>query len=106
MKMKQKMEMQKMVVKVMKVECSAFKWFTLPAIKTAGGILLGVKEDVFDVISVSYGPSHISFILRDKSDAFVWNLIASFGTAYADQKLDLFTEFHELLGNNFFPILL
>jgi exonuclease III len=30
-----------------------FKWFDLPAKKTAGGILVGIREDKFDVISSS-----------------------------------------------------
>jgi hypothetical protein len=82
-----------------------FTWISLPAKKTAGGILVGIRDDDFEVIAHSFGIFHISVVIRNRNDSFVWQLVTIYGTAYADKKLDFFTELHDIMDNNSLPIL-
>jgi exonuclease III len=84
----------------------SFKWFSLPAKKTAGGILVGVRDDKFEVISSSTGTYFVSIILSDKSNSCMWQLVMVYGTAYADLKMDFFAELHVIMESCSLPILL
>ena len=48
-----------------------FNWFSLPAKKTAGGILVGFRTDLFEVISFSAKELCVVSIVRSISDNFI-----------------------------------
>jgi hypothetical protein len=48
---------------------------------------------------------HVSIIIPNRLDSFVWQLVVIYGTAYADQKMDFITELHDIMDNNSLPIL-
>jgi hypothetical protein len=56
--------------------------------KPAGGILLALNEDKFEVISFTTGTSYISAVVVNKFDSFCWQFVGVYGIAYADHKLD------------------
>ena len=43
-------------------------WNWLPAVNTAGGVLVGVKHDVFEIISCDIHIFSVALILRNKID--------------------------------------
>ena len=67
----------------------------LLAVGSAGGILVGTKSNLFEVLSVSSKNYCIITTLKNKTDGFRWNLIVVYGTAYAVDKLDFIAELHE-----------
>jgi hypothetical protein len=81
-----------------------FNWITLSVKKTAGGILVGLKDDLFEIISPSAGLFHVSVIIRNRLESFVWQLVVVYGTAYADQKMDFFTELHDVMDNSIYMV--
>jgi exonuclease III len=83
-----------------------YTWLSLPAKKTAGGILVGVRNDKFDVIASNQGSYFVSALLVDKLSSFTWHLVMIYGTAYSEFKLDFFSELHDILSTHNYPILL
>ena len=83
-----------------------FSWCSLPAKGSAGGILVGLRDDLFEIISYSCGSYCVSVQVLNKADAFVWNLIVVYGTAYADFKLEFFTELHDVMEKSPLPTLI
>ena len=83
-----------------------FKWCSLPAKGSAGGILVGLRDDLFEIVSYSCGSFCVSVQVLNKTDAFIWNLIVVYGTAYAEFKLDFFVELHEVMERNPLPTLI
>jgi hypothetical protein len=67
---------------------------------------MGFKEEKFNVVSFSSGPSYVSDVIINKFDKFKWRFVGVYGTAYADHKLDFFSELHDLMEDNSLPILI
>ena len=78
---------------------TAYEWHMLPAVGSAGGILVGTKTNLFEVLSVSCKKYCIIITLKNKTDGFCWHLIVVYGTAYAVDKLDFIVELHESMDN-------
>ena len=76
-----------------------FIWNWLPAIGTAGGILVGINSEIFSVVSWSILNNCVSCIIKNKKDAIVWRLISVYGPAYEDLKLDFINELHSALSD-------
>lgn len=83
-----------------------FIWHFLPADGSAGGILLGLNVDLFDVIGFSSKKFSVSGTIVNKSDAFTWNLVVIYGTSYPDIKMDFIAEIHDLCEHLACPIVL
>ena len=74
-----------------------FSWLELPANKTAGGILVGFRDDLFDVISHECHKYCLSVVVLDKRENFVWQLVIVYGTAYFEFKMEFIAELHEII---------
>ena len=72
-------------------------WNWLPAVGTTGGILVGVKEDRFDIIHCDIHTFCISCILKFKNKDTKWRLISIYGSAYDEFKLDFLNELNNVL---------
>ena len=59
-----------------------FAWNFLPSVGTAGGILVGVNLDLFDVISWDIKYFSVSTVLRNKSNGVVCRITTVYGSAY------------------------
>jgi hypothetical protein len=58
------------------LSCPAvFGWQFLPAKGTAGGILVGIREDSFAILGVSVLNYSVSCILQAKNGDFTWRLV-------------------------------
>ena len=75
-----------------------FPWNWLPANNTAGGILVGVKEDKFDIVQCDIQSYCISCILKFKHNYTVWRLVSVYGSVYEEHKLDFINELHSVLA--------
>lgn len=76
---------------------SNFNW--LPAVGTAGGILVGFKESLFDIISWQINYFYVAAILRNKTDKFTWRFIDVYGRPYENGKQESVNELHSILTN-------
>lgn len=54
---------------------NSFTWHFLLAQNTVGGILGGVKNDIFEVIGFSNKTFGVISTLKNKSDGFVWQFV-------------------------------
>ena len=53
----------------------------MPAIGTAGGILVGVKQDDFEIISVDILQFSVACLIKDRKDGKIWRFITVYGVA-------------------------
>jgi hypothetical protein len=54
---------------------------------TAWGILVGVGDDMFEVISWEIHSYCVSCIIKNKKDKNVWRFVLVYGSAYDELKL-------------------
>ena len=73
-------------------------WNWLPVVGTAGGVLVGVKEDMFDITQCDIHTFCISCILKFKNKYTKWRLISVYGSAYDESKLDFLNELNSVLA--------
>jgi hypothetical protein len=85
---------------------SEFNWFSLPAKKTVGGILVGFRDDLFEIISFSARNFSVSALVRNKNDNFIWKYVVVYGSAYPDQKVEFITELHDVMETTTVPTLI
>ena len=76
-----------------------FEWNSLPAVGTAGGILVGVDVDFFEIISWEIKDFSVSVIVRIKACGAVVRVITVYGSSYDDKKEAFISELHELFTN-------
>ncbi|XBH61752.1 hypothetical protein VPH35_116143 [Triticum aestivum] len=74
-----------------------FTWNWMPAIGTAGGILVGIKQDDFKIISVDILQFSVACLIKDKKDGRVWRFITVYGAAYDNLKLEVINELHNTM---------
>jgi hypothetical protein len=65
-------------------------------VKTAGGILVGVSIDMFDVIKWDILSYCVSVHIKAKKDNVLWRVIVVYGSAYEEHKLDSVNELHNV----------
>jgi hypothetical protein len=84
---------------IQSIDCyNVYTWNWLPAIGTAGGILVGVKEDSFEVISWEIFKYCVSVILSDIKNGSVWRFVSVYGSSYDEFKLEFINELHNVLA--------
>jgi hypothetical protein len=76
-----------------------FIWNFLPAQGTAGGILVGLNSNKFEVLAWQQTRYCVSIMIKNCSDKFVWRFISVYGSAYEDGKADFIQELSSLLEN-------
>ena len=82
-----------------------FTWHFLPALNTAGGILVGFTSDMFEVIGFINKKFGVVSTIKSKSDKFVWQLIVVYGSAYPEFKVEFVAELHDILESVSYPVL-
>jgi hypothetical protein len=73
-------------------------WVFLPAKGTAGGILVGFKTLVFEVISWHLFEYCASVVVRNLIDNLTWRLVVVYGSSCEDKKLEFISELHGVLS--------
>jgi mannosylglycoprotein endo-beta-mannosidase len=74
-----------------------YAWNWLPAVGTAGGILMGVKDCKFEVVSWDIFKFCISCIVKSKQDHSIWRFVSVYGSAYDEFKLEFINELHNIM---------
>ena len=77
----------------------------LPPRGRSGGILLGVRCEVLEVINVVWGDFAVKFWVRLKLDGFRWSLVAVYGEAQPELKPDFLADLVRICGDETLPIL-
>jgi hypothetical protein len=85
---------------------AAFSWHFLPANSTAGGILLGSRDDTMVVTNVMSHTFSISGMLNEKNQNFSWKLLVVYGPAYEENKVKFIDELHLILSTWHGPVLI
>lgn len=70
----------------------------MPAVGTAGGILVGVRDNLFEVVSWDIHKYSITCFLKNRSNASVWRFIYVYGSTYDEFKLDFINELHNVFS--------
>jgi hypothetical protein len=83
----------------LRVVSNKMTWNYLPTAESAGGILVGIKTDSYDVIGWQTFQFCVVLIIRNCDDQFVWRLIVVYGSPYEETKLTFLDEIDEILGN-------
>lgn len=76
-----------------------FAWNFLPAVGTAGGILIGVREDLYNVVVGDKLQFSLAVMITDRKSNFVWKLIVVYGPPYEDGKLAFIDELHTVMNS-------
>lgn len=63
-----------------------FSWNHLPCKGSAGGILMGIDVDLFDIISWSLSDFSVSCVLKLKSGDTTFRVITVYGSPYEEGK--------------------
>jgi exonuclease III len=58
-----------------------FDWHWLAARGLSGGIMLGMKEENFEVLGKEYGEYYVSMTLKQSSDGICWECIVVYGSS-------------------------
>ena len=83
-----------------------FDWYSRPPHGHSGGILLGIRTDTMEVLDVTDGDFHIKMHIRNKSDNFIWSLVAVYGPAQEAAKSSFLCEMINLTKDNPHPVII
>ena len=83
-----------------------FTWHSCPPRGRSGGMLLGIKTETMELMGRSDGEYHIKFKIRNKSDNFIWSLVAVYGAAQEEYKAAFLRELVNLAKNDPYPIII
>lgn len=59
--------------------------------------MVGVKDELFDILVVDLLDFSVSYLIRDKKSNVEWRFIIVYGSAYDEQKLEFINELHNSL---------
>jgi hypothetical protein len=83
-----------------------YLWVYNSAHGKSGGILCGVKKDLYDVGSFQQGEYMLQMNLWDKMNRIKWNFLVVYGAADEENKLDFLSELSSFCSRNKEPILI
>lgn len=83
-----------------------YLWLYNSVIGRSGGILVGVKTDLYDVGSFQQGDFMLQMNLWDKINKIKWNLLIVYGAAHDEHKLEFLSELSFFCSRNSDPILI
>jgi hypothetical protein len=83
---------------------SPFSWHFLPTKGTAGGILVGVRDEKFLISSVSLYNSVVCCLITDKNNNFDWTLVVVYGPPCEDRKVEFIDELHLIISKSHGPV--
>jgi exonuclease III len=72
-------------------------WNFLHAVGTAGGILMGFRNQMLEVISWEFYVYCASAIVKNIYDKVTWRLIVVYGSPYEDTKLEFLRDLDQML---------
>lgn len=82
-----------------------FVWHHLPAVGTAGGILVGLNSKTMEALAWRNTNSCVSVMIKNIADKFVWRYVCVYGSHYEEGKLDFIQELHEVIDSWYGPTL-
>lgn len=82
-----------------------FVWHHIPSVGTAGGILLGIDLNTFELIKWDHGAHFVSCDIKQKNDGFKWRFVAIYGSAYENLKQNFLDELDTTCTSCSLPIL-
>jgi hypothetical protein len=85
---------------------AVFQWDFLPARGTAGGILIGVRDEVLLMSNVKLQKKSVSCMILDKNKNLSWKLVVVYGSPYDEGKTEFIDELHSVLGSWQGPIVI
>jgi hypothetical protein len=83
-----------------------FLWHCKEHMSHSGGILLGIDLDSFDTGVIDEGDFYVKFHLCNKDNCFKWDLVAIYGPAQVNSKVQFQTELVHLCSQEQLPILI
>jgi hypothetical protein len=73
-----------------------FAWKHLPSVGSAGGILVGINLDLFDVLAWEIKNFSVTVVARNKILGLVVRITIVYGSPYEEKKDEFISELHEL----------
>jgi hypothetical protein len=73
-----------------------FSWGNVPPVRRSGGVLLGVDNDLHDVLENESGNHFVRMLLQDRISKMKWHLAVVYGPAQNDEKDSFLVEFAQL----------
>lgn len=83
-----------------------YLWLYNSVVGRPGGILVGVKLDLYDVGSFQQGKFMLQMNLWDKMNKIKWNLLIAYGAAHEEKTLAFLAELSSFCSRNSDPILI
>jgi hypothetical protein len=72
-------------------------WHVVPAKGTVGGILVGLKESSFSMLSCQDFKFGTTIMVKNNVDDFVWRLVVIYGPPYDEKKVEFLEELHIIM---------
>jgi hypothetical protein len=76
-----------------------FVWKYLPVVGTAGGILVGVNNDLLEVISWEIKSFSVSVVVKNRRNDRITRITTVYGSSYEVKRQEFIYELHELFLN-------
>jgi hypothetical protein len=83
-----------------------FAWVSRPPRGRSGGLLVGIRSSSLELLGSSDGKFHIKLHIRNKSDNFMWSLVAVYGAAQDEFKPAFLRELVNLVKDNPYPVII
>jgi hypothetical protein len=77
---------------------SNMNWNYIPAVGTAGGILLGFRNKIFEVLNWDNSQYCATAMVTNWENNFIWRIVVFYGSPYEDTKLEFIRDFNLPLG--------
>ena len=74
-----------------------FSWNYLPAVGSAGGVLVGFNSDLFNVVMQGSFKFLLNCLVTDKKSNFTWRCIVVYGSPYEEGKQEFLDELDKVL---------
>ena len=81
-----------------------FTWQWLPAVGRSGGILMGVKDEKFEVEDMDRGEFFLSMTITDRTSHFCWEVIIVYGPADHSRSATFLTEMRAKVSRCHTPV--
>lgn len=83
-----------------------FLWNWAPSRGKSGGILVGIRNEIFQILEHQIGTYFVRVLLLNKADGFKWNLVIVYGATQIVDKQDFLIELAQVCNQSKFPMVL
>jgi hypothetical protein len=73
-------------------------WHVVPIKGTSGGILVGLKESTFSLLSCQNFEFGTTIMVKNNVDDFVSRLVVIYGSPYDEKKMEFLEELHLIMA--------